>query len=264
MTSLPEFAWVVKRLAPESEVISLLSGQEDPHFIDASPGFVFKVAKADMLVVNGMELEVGWLPKVITLSGNKSIHMGQTGYCDASLKVKKIEMLQNYNRSMGDMHPQGNPHYTLSLPRMVEASEGIKDCLVKIGLAAPKLEKNFEKLKQELLALYGELKKNIKPATYYVFHREFNYLQADFGIDFKRSLEKIPGVLPSATYLAQMAIAAKKDQPKLVLASMTSPKKTLDKFKELSGIDYVKLQLHPRKEQNYLDFIRSIMQKFIN
>lgn len=260
VTTLPEFAWATKTLVSDIDVVSLLEGTEDPHFVDASPGFIFKVAKADMVILNGLELEVGWLPKVVQMSGNIKVQPGHSGYCDASKKVTKIETLKNFDRSMGDMHPAGNPHYTISIPRMIESISSIKDCLAGIGIDQNLLEKNFKEIKNQLLKKHSEFKKEIKSKKYYVYHREFNYLANDYGLKFPQSLEKVPGVLPSVTYLTKMAINAKKDKPVMVLAGSTSPRKILEKFKELSGVNYEQIPLHPKKEESYLNFLDRLMK----
>jgi len=263
VTTLPEFAWATKILIKDIDAESLLAGGEDPHFVDASPGFIFKVAKADIIILNGLKLEVGWLPKVLEMSGKKSVQPGGSGYCDASTNVKKIEALESYDRSMGDIHPEGNPHYTVSIPRMIESISSIKDCLEINGFDKKTLNKNYQVISKILQEKFESLKNQIKSKNYYVYHREFNYLEKDFGMKFLKSLEKVPGVLPSAAFLARMAIAAKKDKPVLVLAGSTSPKKTLEKFKELSSIDYRLIPLHPKRNESYLDFLDKLVLSFI-
>ena len=96
---MPEFKWVVKELAPEVETLSLLDGNEDPHFIDATPSFIFKVAKARLLIRNGLELEDAWLEKVIEQAGNNQI--SKTGNCNASKNISPIGTIEKYDRSMG-------------------------------------------------------------------------------------------------------------------------------------------------------------------
>lgn len=264
VVTLPEFAWAVKKLAPKVKVESLLEGTEDPHFVDASPGFIFRTAKADLVIVNGMALEEGWIPKVLEQSGNKKVQLGSKGHCDASEGVTKIEALDQFDRSMGDVHPEGNPHYTLSIPRMIEAMATIKGCLRNIGVAEKTLNENFEKIKKQMQDKHQSLKQLVKSNNYYVYHREFNYLQKDYGLNLKESLEKIPGVLPSASYLATMATKAKKDRPQKVLASSVAPDRTLEKFEELSGVGFIKLQLHPSKKEDYLDFVEKLTKKIVS
>jgi zinc/manganese transport system substrate-binding protein len=257
VTTLPEFAWVVKRLDTSIEVISLLEGSEDPHFVDATPSFIFKIAKADMVVMNGMELEIGWLPKVLQQSGNKKVQTS-TGLCDASFNVEKIEIMQNATRAMGDIHPAGNPHYTLSPKQMVKVALAIKNCLEQVY--SKSYQESFNLLKIELDVLDQELKTLLQDKHVYVFHREFNYLSSDYGLKIGASLEEIPGVLPSASFLTKIALLAKKDRPSKVLASNTSADRILEKFKEMTKINYVKLRLHPKTHESYGDFIRNLFQ----
>lgn len=255
VTTLPEFRWVAKKLLPSEESISLLEGTEDPHFVDASPSFVFKLAKAKVLILNGLELEVGWLPAVIQMSGNSDVQPNGKGYCNASSKVKVIERLKNFDRSMGDVHALGNPHYTLSLAKMIEAADAIKACFIKVGFNAEELEKRYLSLKKELETVNESIKKKWKKKSFYVYHREFNYLKTEFPVELKQSLEAVPGVLPSANHLMKISKLAKKDKPSFVLAAYNSPTKVLKKFQEISGIPFKQLQLHPARDQDYLAFI---------
>jgi zinc/manganese transport system substrate-binding protein len=260
VTTLPEFKWIAEALLPEAKTLTLLQGNEDPHFVDATPAFIFKVAKADVLIMNGMQLEIGWLPNVIQLSGNAKVQVGATGLCDASLKVKKIQVIENYNRSMGDVHPMGNPHYTLSPLQMMEVVDTIADCLGSLG-DKKNIAQKAKVLKERLQEISKLLTEKLKDRRVYVYHREFQYLASDYKLNVLQSLEEVPGVLPSATFLSHMATKAQEDKPLVVLAAMTSPEKILVKFKELSKISYVKLRLHPKEDQDYLDFMKEFLNK---
>jgi zinc/manganese transport system substrate-binding protein len=219
------------------------------------------VAKADIVISNGMQLEIGWLPKIISLSGNSKVQMDTKGYCDASVGVTKIGVMKNVDRSMGDVHPDGNPHYTLSIPRMIESMDTIKNCLLKNGFNQNKIELNFQKIKAKMNKALKGFKYKFSGNKYYVFHREFNYLGNDLKMTFMESLEKVPGVLPSASYLTQLAVKSKKDKPLKVLAGSSSSRKILEKFKEFSNIDYTQLDLHPKRDEDYLDFIEKLIRK---
>lgn len=265
ITTLPEFAWVVKKLAPKVEVKHLLSGIEDPHFVDASPSFVFKLAKAKLLIKNGMQLEMGWLPKVTEQSGNAQIQIGGKGHCDASTKVNKIGTLKKYDRSMGDVHPAGNPHYTLSLIEMKNVIKMISECLTEVGI---KFNKDNE------AALLLEFNKSIKTVkelllpisskSFMVYHTEFNYFFRDFSLKNEGSLEEVPGVLPSALYLAKTANQAKDSNIALVLASHVSPEKYLQKFKGMSKVPYIKSQIHPLNEDDYLKHYIAFVKELVD
>src|SRR5215510_2434114 len=93
---------------------SLAKGYQDPHFVEAKPSFILKLQKADLLVVVGRELEIGWLPPLIQQSRNSKIQIGADGYLDASLQARILDIpTGQVTRAMGDVHPLGNPHYWL-------------------------------------------------------------------------------------------------------------------------------------------------------
>lgn len=259
-TTLPEFAWVVRQLDSSLEVTSLLEGTEDPHFIDASPSFVFKLTSADVVIQNGMDLEVGWLPKVVEQTGNTKIQLGANGFCDASILVSKVEQIKDYDRSMGDVHPVGNPHYSISPKQMKMVAKQIANCLSKVYKKdyVNKL-KNIDKKLDELGKLAAE---KLKGKRIFVYHREFSYLKSDYGLVILQSIEEVPGVLPSAVYLSKMAKMAKAEKPIFVLASNTAPVKILEKFKELSKIDYKLTNLHPTKNEDYVLFFKKFLGHF--
>src|SRR4051812_20787785 len=91
---------------------SIAKGYQDPHFVEAKPSFILKLQKADILILVGRELEIGWLPPLIQQSRNSKVQVGAEGYLDASLQARILEMPQGQvTRAEGDVHPQGNPHY---------------------------------------------------------------------------------------------------------------------------------------------------------
>src|SRR6187401_69800 len=95
-------------------VESIARGYQDPHFVEAKPSFILKLQKADLLIAVGRELEIGWLPPLVLQSRNRKIQPGAEGYLDASLTASILEIpTGQLTRAMGDVHPQGNPHYWL-------------------------------------------------------------------------------------------------------------------------------------------------------
>src|SRR5215469_4082596 len=95
-------------------VESIAKGYQDPHFVEAKPSFLLKLRQADLLITVGLQLEIGWLPPLITQSGNPRVQVGASGYLDASQFAEILEIPQgSITRAMGDVHPLGNPHYWL-------------------------------------------------------------------------------------------------------------------------------------------------------
>src|SRR5436853_7620413 len=93
---------------------AIARGYQDPHFVEAKPSFILKLQKADLLIVVGRDLEIGWLPPLIQQSRNSKVQVGADGYLDASLKARILEIPQGQiTRAEGDVHPHGSPHYWL-------------------------------------------------------------------------------------------------------------------------------------------------------
>src|SRR5439155_11591385 len=117
-------------------VVALAKGYQDPHFVDPKPSFILEVSRADLLIAIGRELEIGWLPPLITNSRNSKIQPGANGYLDASLNVKILEIpTGQITRAMGDVHPAGNPHYWLEPDNGRKIAGAIRDKLSELAPA---------------------------------------------------------------------------------------------------------------------------------
>src|SRR6186997_1645593 len=115
-------------------VTSLARGYQDPHFVDPKPSFILAVSRADVLIVVGRELEIGWLPPLLTSSRNAKIQPGSKGYLDASMTVKILEIpTGQITRAMGDVHPSGNPHYWLEPGNGRRMAQAIRDKLSELS-----------------------------------------------------------------------------------------------------------------------------------
>jgi zinc/manganese transport system substrate-binding protein len=246
VTTIPELAWVAEKIGGDQVIAkSLLRGTEDPHYVDALPDFVRRVADADIVCFVGADLEVGWLPKVLSRSGNKTVQNGGAGFCDASRTVELVEKPHGpIDRSMGDVHPGGNPHYWLSPPHLAEAAREIVQAMSR---ARPEkkefFRKNFLEVTRKLNELVQseqvKLKKNSGALLEY--HKEFVYLFKAYGLTSLGTLEQIPGREPSARRIADIAILAKDSKARLLVAGPFAPGSALSKFTELSGVPTIKV-----------------------
>src|SRR5258705_5782001 len=109
-------------------VESIARGYQDPHFVEAKPSFILKLQKADVLIVVGRELEIGWLPPLQTQSRNGKVQLGGAGFLDASLNAQILEIpTGQITRAMGDVHPLGNPHYWLDPENGKRIAKSIAD-----------------------------------------------------------------------------------------------------------------------------------------
>jgi zinc/manganese transport system substrate-binding protein len=250
VTSTPDLAWVVKQIGKEYvQVESLLTGHEDPHFADALPLFVHRAAAADMVTFIGLDLEIGWLPKVLIKTGRKDLQSGGKGHCDASREVKAIDIVtEKIDRSHGHVHASGNPHYHLSVDAMVSVANAITSCLSAIdNTHAEAFESNkklvissLHKTKEKVKGIMGSFNKELRALEY---HKEFSYFFNEYGIKNLGSLEVVPGSVPSAGQLAQVVVKAREDKANLVFATPNAPDKILSRFSEQTKIKVLRLPL---------------------
>ena len=126
--SIPDYAEIAKEIGgTKVKAESLIKGTQDPHFADALPSHIMKLNKADLLISNGLGLESGWLPALLNNARNKKIQTGSAGYIDASEFVELKDVPQKIDRSMGDVHPGGNPHFYTAPDQLFKIAQEIKN-----------------------------------------------------------------------------------------------------------------------------------------
>ena len=135
VTTTQDLASLAREVGGDKVTVeSLAKGYQDPHFVEAKPSFILKLTRADLLIVVGRELEIGWLPPLITQSRNAKIQPGGDGYLDASLTAKILEIpTGQITRAMGDVHPPGNPHYWLDPDNGRRIAQAIRDKLTQLA-----------------------------------------------------------------------------------------------------------------------------------
>ena len=249
MTSLPDVQAVVAAVGgSEVHVQSFLTGVEDPHFVDASPRFVQQAIQADLVCAMGLDLESGWLPRVLARSGNAAIQPGGKGYCELSSTVDVLEKSEaGSDRSKGDIHAGGNPHFNLSPRALAQASAAVLEALTRLRPEkTTSFQKNRELFVKEMTELEETTRLKLKPLiersakgpVVIEYHREFLYFFSLYGIKSLGSIEEKPGLSPSAAHLTNIALQSKTAGIKVAIASQTAPHKHLARFTELSGIPH--------------------------
>lgn len=253
VTTTPDLAEVVRAVGGDNvEVQSLLTGKEDPHYAEARPDYILKVNRADVLCSFGLELEVGWLPKVLEKSGNAKIQEGGSGSCLLGKGIKALDIPQTaVNRSMGDVHAHGNPHFNLDPLKLAEASGVVVATLSRVMPEKTSVfQKNQADFQKAMTDLHTRIKSSLKPGKVLEYHKEFTYFFASYGIESLGSLEEKPGMPPSAARIAAVARMAREANVKVLYATPSAAHKTLEKFRELSGIPFVQLPSYVQKSGN--------------
>ena len=201
---------------------SIAMGYQDPHFVEPKPSFLLKLQKADLLVVVGLQLEIGWLPPLITQSRNPKIQVGAPGYLDMSQSCHILEIPQGQvTRAMGDVHPLGNPHYWLNPDNGRRMAKALADKFSSIQPAsAAQFAQRYADFDKRLAA--AEKGWEAKMAPYrgrkvVTYHRSWPNFCEHFGLVVVDYVEPKPGIPPSPVHTLEVINTMKREGIKLIL-----------------------------------------------
>lgn len=223
MTTTEDLASIARDVGGERVTVeSIARGYQDPHYVEAKPSFILKLQKANLLVVVGRDLEIGWLPPLIQQSRNAKIQPGANGYLDASLQAQILEIpAGQITRAMGDVHPLGNPHYWMDPENGKRIAKSIADRLSQLqpnerAYFAERLADFTSRLdaaEERWLAMLAPYK-GTKVVTY---HRSFPNFVERFGLDIIGYVEPRPGIPPTPRHTLDLINEMKRQNVKLVL-----------------------------------------------
>ena len=222
ITTTPELADITKQIGKELvDVESLARGVEYMHAVPVKPSFVPRLNRAAILAVMGLDLEVSWLPALLEVANNPKILPGQTGHIDCSIGVNVIEIPRTLDRTEGDVHPKGNPHYNLD-----PANGRIMARNITAGLSRnyPQHKSVFEK---NLSAYLDELEKAIarwqgmagplNGVRFVSYHRDWSYFAERFGLQQVGMIEVKPGIEPTPNHLVALAQRMQQEKVQLII-----------------------------------------------
>jgi len=223
VTATEDLASIAREVGGDRiEVEAIARGYQDPHFVEAKPSFILRLQRADLLVVVGRDLEIGWLPPLIQQSRNSKIQVGANGYLDASLRARILDIPQGQiTRAMGDVHPLGNPHYWLDPENGKVIARAIFEKLAQLRPAdraffeqrLNDFNGRIDAAEKRWLAMMAPYK-GVKVATY---HRSFPNFADRFGLDVMGYVEPRPGIPPSPQHTLDLINEMKQQNVKLVL-----------------------------------------------
>ena len=203
-------------------VEALARGYQDPHFVEPKPSYILKLQRADLLVVVGRDLEVGWLPPLIRQSRNAKVQPGARGYLDASLTARILEIpTGQITRAMGDVHPLGNPHYWLEPGNGRRIAQGIARRLADISSAdAAYFNQRYADFDRRLAEAETRWAAIMAPYTgvkIVTYHRSWPNFAERFGLDVIGYVEPRPGIPPSAAHIRDVIQEMQRQNARIVL-----------------------------------------------
>jgi len=244
------------------EVTNLAKGTEDPHFVDAKPSFIRILNQADALIEGGADLEVGWLPPLVLNARNPKIQLGQPGRIVAAEVIRLLEVQTGpIDRSLGDVHPFGNPHFTLDPLNGKLIAGRVKERLCVLSAADCAIftanAKQFEDKIDSRLALWQKQMAPLRGTKVVTYHKSFSYLAERFGLLVINTIEPKPGVPPSASHVRDLVAQMKAEGVRLILLEPNRERKTPAFLAQETGarVAYVPSMVQGSKEaMDYLSF----------
>jgi ABC-type Zn uptake system ZnuABC Zn-binding protein ZnuA len=216
-------------------------GYQDPHFIEAKPSFVLQLRNADVWAFVGLDLEIGWMPLLLDGARNSRVKAGGSGYLDVSKAIPVLDVPQgNVDRSMGDVHPLGNPHYWLDPENGRRIARLFKDKFSQLDRAHEddyeKNEKAFEARLNAAEKAWQPLFAQIKGKPIIAYHTSWRYFADYTGAKIVAFMEPKPGVPPSPSHVYEVIRDAKRTGAKVVIQEPFYERKMSDLVaKQLGG-----------------------------
>jgi zinc/manganese transport system substrate-binding protein len=221
-------------------VDAIAKGYQDPHFVEAKPSFILRLQKADLLIVVGRELEIGWLPPLVQQSRNAKVQPGAEGYLDASQGVRILDIpTGQITRAMGDVHPQGNPHYWMDPEngRLIAKSIAEKFSQLRPGDRAwfDQRLAEFGKRLSEAAKRWAADMAPYRGTKIVTYHRSFPNFAERFGLEIVGYVEPRPGIPPSPSHTLELIQEMKRLGITLILVEPYFDTKTPDAIARSTG-----------------------------
>jgi zinc/manganese transport system substrate-binding protein len=245
VATFPDLADITRQIGKELvSVDSLATGVEDPHGVPMKPSFVPRLNRADVVVLTGLDDEHSWLPALLDVANNPKILLGRPGYIDCSIGIQVLEAPTIMDRSEGDLHPKGNPHYMLD---PVDAKIAANNIAEGLSRNFPQHQQTFEKnLKAYLTELdewivrWEKMAVPLRGVKYVEYHPEWIYFANRFGLERVGSVELKPGIEPTPNHIVELVQQIKLEKPQLLLYGAQNPR-VPEKIAAETGIKLLRL-----------------------
>jgi zinc/manganese transport system substrate-binding protein len=241
------------------EVTALARPTEDPHFVDAKPSFIRLVNQADVLIEGGASLEAGWLPPILDSARNPRIAAGSPGRVVAAQGIPLLDVPAQLDRSMGDVHPQGNPHFMLDplAAKTVAQTVATAFCAVDHTRCAD-YQAGLDRFRSAIDAKLPAWRAALAPfdgAAVVTYHKDFDYFFRRFDFDVVDTLEPKPGIPPSPTHLTELIPKMRARHARLVVVESYRERNNPDFVAESTGARVLVLATMPEGKDDYVALV---------
>ena len=226
----PEWGALAKEIGGEkTNVYVATNALQDPHRVEARPSLIARARSADLVVCTGAQLEIGWLPLVLTQAGNAKILAGQPGYFEAARFAAMLEVPASVDRAQGDIHPGGNPHLHLDPRNIAKVAAALSERMAQLDPPAADgyraRAKAFLERWREAIVRWEKEAAPLKGMSVIVYHKNMSYLIAWLNMREAGALEPKPGLPPTASHLSELLAQQQRDPAQaILLAAYNDPR----------------------------------------
>lgn len=271
VATTPDFGAIAHEIGGDKiELVTLAKPTEDPHFVDAKPSFIVKLNHADALIEGGAELEVGWLPPLLEGSRNSKLEAGKPGHISAAEGISLLEVPSALDRSKGDIHASGNPHYMTDPANGKIVAEHIANSFCQLD---PKncdfFKANLKQFEDKLDAKMVEWQKLLAPdkaKPVVTYHNYWIYFARRFGLPMEIYLEPKPGIPPTPAHLAEVITQMKAENIKVIAVQPYQNRKTAETVASHTGaivVDFPSFPGGTPETQTYSGWIDVLVKTLV-
>jgi zinc/manganese transport system substrate-binding protein len=262
VTSTTDMAALAQEVGGDKiNVEALAKGYQDPHFVEPKPSFLLKLRHTDLLIVVGLDLEIGWLPPLITQSGNPKIQVGGQGYLDASQFAEILDKpTGTISRAMGDVHPLGNPHYWLDPDNGRRIAKGVAGKLSELDPPdAAYFQQRFQDFDKRLTDAEKRWDTEMTPfhgRKVVTYHTSWSNFAKHFGVSIEGYIEPRPGIPPTPQHTLEIINLMKRDNVKVVMVEPYFDLKTPNSIGAATGAKVIVMLPSVGGEKEATDYFK--------
>ncbi len=244
--SYPYIGAITKAIGQDHvKTIVLAQGNWDPHFVVPRPSLISKLRSADALIMNGGQLEIGWLPPLIRRANNRKVQPNAKAFLNLSHYMEMIQKPASVDRSLGDVHPDGNPHFHLDPENVTLLAQTIAGFLISIDNEHKAIyEANYEAFEKEWKVHVAGWKTKMAPLKgmkVVQYHDNLAYFNKAFGLINIGTIEPLPGIPPSSRHTLELITLIKTEKPSYILHDVYHSTKTAEYISSKTGVKVVRM-----------------------
>jgi ABC-type Zn uptake system ZnuABC Zn-binding protein ZnuA len=270
VASTPDVADLTRQIGGERvAVVTIAEGSQDPHKVPVKPSFVTKLNRADALVVQGLGFEHTYIPPLLEAARNSKIMPGAKAYIDASLHIQPLEVPSSQDRTQGELHPLGNPHFNLDPAQAKLMARAIAEGLERVDPAGASAYQQglarFTALLERKLAEWQQLAAPLRGVKAVSYHQDLSYLARRYGLELVGTIEVKPGIPATPGHVEELLDTMKREDVKLVIREVSYDPGLAQSLAERSGarVATISAMAGGLGHEGYLDSIQANLEALV-